>query len=269
MQIPAPHFLTHIVKHFLIVENDCVAHTRLRMFSDGNTGMVFNLGDPLLLLSQDESIREILPAVFVYGQLGHFQNIQTTGKVNILIVVFQPFGISSFLHCAASELKNRIITLDPFFGNSISLLSDQLLSQTRILDRIQLIEQFLMREPANGDTGKNTLVCQAIYLIKQHHGNFPMNTLIATLNVSERKLQRTFEEHVGVSPKHFSNISRVQYFLKLLRKNPGESKTRLTYEAGFYDQAHLIREMKNISGFTPGQYINQSNLLAANFLQIP
>jgi len=268
MQILPSPALAHIVKHFLIIEKDQIAHVSLRMFSDGNTGMVFNFGDPLLIYKDDSQASKTLPSSFIYGQLDTFQNIISVGKIQILIVVFHPFGISSLLKISAVELRNEILDMETFYASESQILTEQISNSPAILTKIQTVEHFLISKLSK-NPNQDQLTFQAVNLIHQQNGNLSVSQLISTLRVSERKLQRTFEEHIGLSPKRYSGVTRVQYFLKLLRKNPTVSQTKLVYDAGFFDQAHLIREMKNISGITPSQYVSQSNLLAANFLQIP
>lgn len=268
MQIlPSPP-LAHIVKHFLIIENDQISNIGLRLFSDGNTGMVFNFGNLLLHLKNDGSIPEFLPATFVYGQLDTYQNIVSTGNIKLLIVVFHPFGISALLKIPAVDLKNRILDLETFYTSETQNLAEQIFNLSNLNSKIRLVESFLIAKLSENHRD-NQLPFQAVSLIHRHHGNLSVGQLTNNLQVSERKLQRTFEEHIGLSPKRYSGVIRVQYFLKLLRRNSGFCQTALVYDAGFFDQAHLIREMRNISGITPSQYLDQPNLLAANFLQIP
>ena len=90
------------------------------------------------------------------------------------------------------------------------------------------------------------------------------------LQVSERQLERKFRENIGISPKKFSNVIRLQFFLKLFRtKPPQKSLTEIGYESGYYDQAHLIREFRKSVGLSPGQYIFKTNRLAVNLVQLP
>ncbi|WP_159466885.1 helix-turn-helix transcriptional regulator [Dyadobacter sp. 3J3] len=266
MQILPTPALAQIVKHFLIIESDQSANVQHRMFADGNTGIVFNYGDPLVHVEND--VLNILPNSFIYGQPETFQNIISTGKIGMLIVVFQPFGCSSLLRFPAIELKNRILDLENFYPIVTKIISDQIMGSIDVFNRIRIIENFLTSKLKIENTSLN-LAGHAIQLIIQNNGNLSVTELTSFFNVSERHLQRSFAEHIGLSPKRYSGIIRIQHFLKLLRKNsPQKSLTDLAYECGFFDQAHLIREMKNISGITPSQYVSQTNLLAANFLQI-
>jgi AraC-like DNA-binding protein len=44
------------------------------------------------------------------------------------------------------------------------------------------------------------------------------------------------------------------------------SLTELAYTAGYYDQAHFIREFTNLVGITPSQYNANTQRLAVNVM---
>jgi AraC-like DNA-binding protein len=266
MQLKPSPILSGIIKHFLILEND--SSLMLRIFSDGNTGMVFNNGDPLYRQECSSANREALPQIFIYGQLDVFQNVISSGKIKLLIAVLHPYGASALLRLPAFELKNQSIDASIFqFLRSESVL-DQMHGHFDVFDKIRIVENSLLstlRQPFI----HNLLATNAIHLIDQSHGSLSVTDLASALNVHERQLQRVFEEHIGVTPKRYSGIARIQYFLKLLRNRSLETTlTDVLYDSGFYDPAHLNRELKNLSGLTPGQYLGGGNLLAANLIRI-
>ena len=60
---------------------------------------------------------------------------------------------------------------------------------------------------------------------------------------------------MGASPKKFASIVRLK---NLLQQYPNTgSLTELAYEAGFYDQAHFIKEFKAFTGDTPENYFRK------------
>jgi AraC-like DNA-binding protein len=62
-------------------------------------------------------------------------------------------------------------------------------------------------------------------------------------------LEKRFRQAVGTSPKKFASIVRFKHVIQ--RYDSGRSLTELAYEAGFYDQAHFIKEFKIFTGDTP------------------
>jgi transcriptional regulator GlxA family with amidase domain len=69
--------------------------------------------------------------------------------------------------------------------------------------------------------------------------------------MSRRHLERQFREHVGLGAKHLARISRVHSALALLQQQPSMSGAEIAAACGYSDQAHLIRECKQLSGRTP------------------
>ncbi|WP_370277516.1 helix-turn-helix domain-containing protein, partial [Pontibacterium sp.] len=69
-------------------------------------------------------------------------------------------------------------------------------------------------------------------------------------------LERLFKQWVGISPKHYSRLLRVNLARSALRKAEGNiSLTDAALNAGYFDQAHFNREFKQVVGLTPGQYL--------------
>jgi AraC-like DNA-binding protein len=68
--------------------------------------------------------------------------------------------------------------------------------------------------------------------------------------MSERTLRRRFEDAFGYGPKTLDRILRFHRFRRLQRQGEG-STALLAIEAGYADQAHLIRESRRLTGVTP------------------
>lgn len=267
MQIKPSPALSGMVRHFLILETDQAA--TMRIFSDGNTGLAFNYGDPLFHHTAQTFTPEPLPAHFLYGQLDNYQNLIATGRIRLLIAVLHPFAASLLLKIPANKLKNQILSLDTFRSTDVHSLPEQLEGISTFAGKISLIENWLLGI-SGADFRGVSLVAEAVGLIHSAHGLLTVAQMASILRVHERQVQRVFEHQVGISPKRYAGITRIQYFLKLLRTKEHDTPLAgLAYEGGFYDQAHLIRELKNVSGLTPTQYIHSQNLLAANLIHIP
>jgi AraC-like DNA-binding protein len=69
--------------------------------------------------------------------------------------------------------------------------------------------------------------------------------------VSPRSVQRHFTRITGLSPRHVRQISRAREAVARLRT--GESIAEVAYELGYADQSHLTRDVKRLTGYTPGQ----------------
>ena len=74
--------------------------------------------------------------------------------------------------------------------------------------------------------------------------------LARSLAMSERTLRRRFAESFGYGPKTLDRILRYRRFLRLSRTSQSPIAV-IAAEAGYADQAHLVRECKRLSSVTP------------------
>lgn len=71
------------------------------------------------------------------------------------------------------------------------------------------------------------------------------------VGLSTRRLARLFTLEVGMTPKLYSRIKRFERVLSLMRSAQSVDWSELALNCGYFDQSHLIRDCKAISGFTP------------------
>ncbi len=179
-----------------------------------------------------------------------FTNSSDTGSV---LVYFKEAGAAPFFKQPIHELFRESVSLDNFVLRSeLLILEAQLCEAKTDMAKISAIEQFLISRLKQSAT--DNLVLAALSLIHKTKGNIRIKELMEQLHTSQSPLEKRFRQVVGTSPKKFASIVRFKYTLQLF--NPQHSLTELGYEAGFYDQAHFIKEFKNFTGETPETFFN-------------
>ncbi|MFF5083484.1 helix-turn-helix domain-containing protein [Actinoplanes sp. NPDC000266] len=71
--------------------------------------------------------------------------------------------------------------------------------------------------------------------------------------VSERHLRTLFARDVGLSPKHFARISRLQRVLSLAGQ---DTWAAVADRAGYFDQPHMISDFRSLMGVSPAAYLS-------------
>jgi AraC-like DNA-binding protein len=90
---------------------------------------------------------------------------------------------------------------------------------------------------------------QSNYLIRyctdrifEKNGNIKISELGTETGYSERYLGKVFEKYVGISPKMYCEIMRLQNSLnKLVNGSKQEPLINLALDSGFFDHAHMNR----------------------------
>src|SRR5690606_24045532 len=97
------------IKHYLFLDNTETAVQKFRLFSDGNTGLVFSVKSKLISGINKYEIKEYLPDSFLYGQLNGFKDLYSENEITLIIVVFQPNGIHQLLDIPANAFHDAIV----------------------------------------------------------------------------------------------------------------------------------------------------------------
>lgn len=74
---------------------------------------------------------------------------------------------------------------------------------------------------------------------------------------SPRSLQRHFVEDVGMPPKMYLRIIRLNRLVAQARRNPTINLLHLAIDFGFHDQNHFIKEIKHFTGMSPRQFFGR------------
>jgi AraC-like DNA-binding protein len=130
------------------------------------------------------------------------------------------------------------------------LLEEQLAEASTDPLRIEVVERFLISQLKASDP--DPLVMAALALIHKSKGSLRIKDLALQLHTSASPLEKRFRQVVGASPKKFSSIVRLKHSIQ--QYPAAASLTDLGYEAGFYDQAHFIKEFRAVTGETPERF---------------
>jgi AraC-like DNA-binding protein len=83
-------------------------------------------------------------------------------------------------------------------------------------------------------------------------------------HVSRRQLERDFECWLGTSPRHLSQVVRVQQVAREV--HAGSRLAEAAAAAGFGDQPHMTRVVRQLTGLTPSRFVkSQQTPIAAAF----
>jgi AraC-like DNA-binding protein len=174
-----------------------------------------------------------------------------------VVIRFKPGGASPFFGVPASELTDRVVGLDDLWGAEGMHLRERLASArgTRaMLDALQ--EALLARARRASEPVSAQLARRAVQLLAAHDAAPRVQDLAARLGVSDRHLRRAFVATVGVSPKAFARMVRLQR--AVCAAATPQAWTGIAAQAGYYDQAHMIAEFHELVGASPGAFMKQA-----------
>ena len=132
--------LVPYVRHYWVLSDDALAPVSERTLPVGCVQMVFHRGRQLFSLTEGR----LQPSSFISGQAFGYSDVESTGMLEMIVVVFQPFAAKAFLHMPVSEFRGMNVnteeTGDPLLvdlGRRIADMPDRVAC-------IRLIEEFLL-----------------------------------------------------------------------------------------------------------------------------
>jgi methylphosphotriester-DNA--protein-cysteine methyltransferase len=92
--------------------------------------------------------------------------------------------------------------------------------------------------------------------IRSTNGNIKIRNLAASMAISIDPFEKRFRRIVGVSPKQFADTIRLRTLIK--QYSASENLTGIALEAGYFDQAHFIKDFRTFTGLAPQQFFRSA-----------
>lgn len=74
-----------------------------------------------------------------------------------------------------------------------------------------------------------------------------------TGGIGSRQFRRRFSAAMGYGPSFYARIVRLEQFVDMAERHGDRTLAELAAQAGFHDQAHLARDVRQLLGTTPSQ----------------
>jgi AraC-like DNA-binding protein len=198
---------------------------------------------------------------FVVGPMLTAEVFDHSPSARMFGVRFRPGAATLFLDVKASELRGAHVNASDVWPDA-PVLADQLRGAGET-EACQLLDEYLLRVRCARAPAR--LAGFATSLIERARGSVTVNALTAALGVGERRLQRAFEDAVGIGPKQVIRVSRFRAAVRHVVRNRAASLSRVAAECGYADQAHFTHDFAAIAGVTPTAFRAERRLVG--FLQ--
>jgi hypothetical protein len=137
--------LKSFIMHYCLMETDaCEANLQERVIPVENIQLMFHYKKPFAVCKPDLTI-SVQPRTLVSGLSNTFSDVTTQGESGVIFVEFHPAGACHFFNFPLSELENKSIDLTDAFGREVRQVEEQLYNSTTVRQKIELVEQFLLK----------------------------------------------------------------------------------------------------------------------------
>lgn len=236
---PAHRLQKQIRKYYIFKMPQGFPDIPKTLFADGSMDLFINLGPGRPHIDGHGPLEP--GTCYLSGIMTSFIRLSRTGNCTIIGVQFRPGGLSYFFDISLPEYAGQVKKFP--MGFFLPLPSDDLIHG---LDRF-----FLSR------LSPLPSISNLVGTIEATEGQISVKAMAHGYGTSCRTLERLFLHRVGISPKEYAAFVRYRTALgRMLEPHPRPNEKpgslmHLAFDTGYYDHAHLTREIKKFTGMTP------------------
>jgi len=202
------------------------------------------------------------PGAAFFGQLSSCIHIKSEKPLSLSGIRFKPFAFANIIEFPIFKLNDDFIPINKLFtiNKSTSSLIQKITKSTSSNIKVKLINKLMYTLLKKSFSIDETLRAQLNYIMDRK-GSVKISELFEEFSISKVTLRKHFINKVGLTPKKVSQIWRMNYLLQLKEERPNENLTTHCLNAGFYDQAHFIKDFKLLFGLPPRKFFSKNTHL--------
>ncbi len=228
-------------------------------FATASLVMIFEIGAPLRVSNGACDVRHA--GGFVAGLHDAPTRTSHAGHQAGVQLNLPALAARELLGIPLAELAHDVVALADALPRAHRQLPRQLGELATWEARLDAVEALLLHTPEPPRAGFAELAW-AVAQIERSRGAVRMRTLTRELGWSERRLQRAFAHEIGLAPKRFARLVRFEALVARVRRGARVRWAEDAQALGFYDEAHLARDVRAFTGLAPNAAAAQ---IAPNF----
>jgi AraC-like DNA-binding protein len=199
------------------------------------------------------------PPYHIVGATSGAVKLRVAGPVSVFGMGLTPMGWAAMLGTDASALANRVIDAETIFGREVARTA-ALIRVAPDGDAMAAAVAPLLHALIGGNEQRPTLTF--VRMVDAWLAGSPspdIDALAAASALSRRQVERRCNTLYGAPPKTLARKYRALRAAVAMASHDPALDSLCT--EGFYDQSHMIREIKHFTGMTPGQVQHDSSVL--------
>jgi len=218
---------------------------------NGTAEIIFNFSDPIMYSLETTAKKTVLPSVFLSGvRFSPIRN-EIVGREYLIGIQFNSLALKIMFGYSAKEFTNKIYD-GLLIDTSLNELSEKLYAQKEFKKQVEiLISWFRKKVEKNGCQVSMNKMQQIVH--NQRGRDLTVKKLSSKIFLSPRQLQRHANDWLGMCPDEYLMYNKFLHSITLIQEET-HSLTDVALKSGYYDQSHFIKEFREYTDMTPGQY---------------
>lgn len=203
------------------------------------------------------------PDYTIIGLYTHPYEVQFRDLVKVFGIRFKPESIFNLFGIPASVFSENYEDMELVLGNRFGDFCSRLREAESVDQMLRISKKYLMTQLEKHYPELN-YVNRAAEIIRRPDNFERIDELPEKVFISLRQLEREFKQKIGVTPKRYMRIARLNEVHRKLENEQEVEFTKVALDCGYSDQAHFIRDFKSIMGIKPTLYFKNRQQFIVN-----
>ena len=221
---------------------------------EGVFELVFQTNDAVWQKNINDDIWKRRDEAFIGGLHQQGYQIKLLPETEVMSVRFKPGAFKYVFAGRLNDFANQKVPLVDIWQKPGLRLYNQLKNLSRHEDKINLVASFIENRL---DINKRSAIDESVQDIVSQKGDIDISSLELQSHLSSAQFRKRFREEVGLSPKKYAKIIRINSILNELFSQQPCDLIDLVYAHNYFDQSHFIKDFKSIIGKAPTQYFSE------------
>jgi AraC-like DNA-binding protein len=115
----------------------------------------------------------------------------------------------------------------------------------------------LLQEARRSASAARSAAARALDFVRESRGRLNVDLVVAAMGASPRHLRRSVRREAAISLKAYARIVRLNHAMAAADRTLRPAWARIAAESGFFDQSHLVRECRSLTGQAPSRLIRE------------
>ena len=189
-----------------------------------------------------------------------------TRDCDIVAIRLVPWVANRVFGVPATELRESMIDLGDLWGSFVDETRERLVATTDAHARLSIVERAVAdRVARTGAADESELVRRLCHAVETAP-SLTVAALAERFGLTHRRVIEMFDRSVGLKPKAFYRVRRLRRVFQLSDALPRLSWTTIAHRSGYYDQAHLINDFRQLTGILPSEYVSTKSSVGHGFI---
>lgn len=257
LELPAPPPLDAIVHCFWFLRGAEAAGEPQVIVTDGRLEIILHRGDPFERRDQSGAWHR-QAVTLVSGQLSAPLTLRATGWTDLVGIRFRTAAASAILRFPLARLADQVEPLGdlmPRLAEALRVAGAETAPPSELVTRLSAV---LLKHAVHPP---DALAAAAVQALDQPR--LPrVEQLALALGLSARSLERRVLAATGAAPVRLRRVLRFRRAFRLIDQAPAGSGATVAAAAGYYDQAHMLRDFHQFAGAPPSTFFREDPELA-------